>query len=56
MITRKKSVGVILPNTVEDSAVGKDADVNVGDDDIVKMSLALVGEEEVGHPDFVGIR
>ena len=45
-----------LPNAVENGAIGEDADVDVGHDDVVKVSLSFVGEEEIGHPDFVGIR
>lgn len=45
----------MLPNAVKDCAVGEDANVDVGYDDIVKVSFPLVREEEIGHPDLVGI-
>ena len=45
-----------LPYTVEYFAVGEDANVDVGHDDVMKMALALVGEEEIGHPDLIRIR
>jgi hypothetical protein len=44
------------PDAVEDASVWEDADVDIGHDDVVKVSLSLVGEEQVGHPHFVGIR
>ena len=49
-------VRVYVPNAVEYSAVGEDADVDVGDNNVVKVSFSLVGEEEIGHPDFVRVR
>jgi hypothetical protein len=45
----------IIPDAVEDVSIGKDANVDVGYDDVVEMSFSLVGEEEIGHPDLVGI-
>jgi hypothetical protein len=45
----------VLPDAVEDPSVGEDAHVDVGHDDVVEMSLSLVGEEQVGHPHFVGV-
>ena len=45
-----------LPDAVEDFAVGEDADVDVGDDDVVKVSFPFIGEEEIRHPDFIRIR
>lgn len=50
------SKSTFLPNTVKYSAIREDANVNVGNNDIVKMSLAFVGEKEIGHPNFVRIR
>ena len=44
-----------LPDAVEDVSIGKDANVDIGYDDVMKMSFSLVGEEESGHPDFVWI-
>ena len=44
-----------LPNTIEDGAVREDPDVNIGNDNVVEMSLSLVGEEQIWHPNFVGI-
>jgi len=49
-------LGSILPDAVEDVSIRKDANVDVGYDDVMKMSFSLVGEEEIGHPDLVGIR
>ena len=46
----------VLPDAVEDASVGEDADVDVGHDDVVEVALSFVGEEQVGHPHFVGIR
>ena len=38
------------PDAVEDVSVGKDPDVEVGQDDVVEGALLLVPEERVGHP------
>ena len=38
------------PDAVEDAAVGVDADVQVGQNDVMEVSLLLVLEEEVRHP------
>ena len=56
--SRQDSVAVSsrLPDAVEDVSIGKDANVDIGYDDVMKMSFSFVGEEEIGHPDFVGIR
>lgn len=40
----------IVPDTVEYFAVGEDSDVNVGHDNVVKMSFTLVGKEQIWHP------
>lgn len=45
----------ILPNAVEDPAVGEDAHVHVGYDDRVEVALSFVGEEQIGHPHFARI-
>jgi len=43
------------PDAVEDPSVREDAHVDVGHDDVVEMSLSLVGEEQIRHPDFARI-
>ena len=45
-----------LPDAVQDVASGEDAHVDVRHDDVVKVALALVGEEQVRHPHFARIR
>lgn len=45
-----------IPNAVQDVAIREDPDVNIWDDDVVEVSLSLVGKEEIRHPDFLGIR
>lgn len=42
-------------DAVQDSPVRKDPDVHVGHDDIVKVAFLLVREEQVGHPNPVGL-
>ena len=43
------------PDAVEDFAVGEDAHVDVGYDNVVKMALAFIREEQIRHPNTVGI-
>ena len=43
------------PDAVEDVSVGKDPDVEVGQDDVVEGALLLVPEEGVGHPQLPGV-
>ena len=44
------------PDAVEDTSVWEDADVDVGYDNVVKVPFSFVGEEQIRHPHFVGIR
>ena len=44
------------PDAVEDGAVGEDAHVDVGHDNVVKMALAFIREEQIGHPNFARVR
>ena len=44
-----------LPDAVEDGAVGKDAHVHVGYDNVVKVALAFVRKEQIRHPNFARI-
>ena len=44
------------PNTVENFAIRKDADVDIGDDDVVKMAFSFVREEQIGHPHLLLLR
>ena len=43
------------PDTVEDVAIGEDPDVDIVDEDVVKVASLLVLKEGVGHPDLVGV-
>ena len=43
------------PDTVEDVAIWKDPDVQVGQDDVVEVAVLFVLEEKVGHPNHVGV-
>ena len=45
----------ILPDAVQDPAVGEDSHVDVGHDDVVEVALAFVGEEQIGHPHFARV-
>jgi hypothetical protein len=47
---------VYSPYAVENGAVRKDAYVYVGHDDVVEMTLLLVGEEQIRHPDAISLR
>lgn len=47
---------VDLPNTVEDVSIGKDSNVYIGHENIVKPSFLLVPEESIWHPHFTSIR
>ena len=44
-----------LPYTVEDSSRGKYSDVNVWNDDVVKMSEFLILEKGVRHPNSASL-
>ena len=44
------------PDAVEDVAVGKHPDIEVGGQDIVEIADLLVPEEGVRHPDFARLR
>ena len=44
-----------LPDAVEYFSVGEDANVDVWHYNVMKVTFTLVGEEEIGHPDFVRI-
>ena len=44
------------PDAVEDVAVGKHPDIEVGGQDIVEIADLLVPEEGVGHPDLASVR
>ena len=46
----------ILPDAVEDIAVWKYSDVDIGDEDVVEPALLLVPEERVRHPDLLRVR
>lgn len=43
---------VIIPGAVHHLALGADANQIVWCHELVVVSILLVGEEEVGHPDF----
>ena len=43
------------PDAVEDVAVREDPDVDVVDEDVVKVSSLLVPEERVRHPDLLWV-
>ena len=38
------------PNAIEHVSVGKNSDIDVGHEDVVKAALFLIAEERVGHP------
>lgn len=50
-----RKTDVLSPDAVEDTAVGKNADVHIGHDDGVEMPLSFIREEQIGHPHFVRI-
>lgn len=45
-----------VPYAVQNRSVGKYTYINIWHNNVVKMSLFLVGKEQIGHPDSVGIR
>ena len=51
-ISMKKKMETTHPDAVEDIAVGKDSDVQVRLDNVVKLCLLLIPEESVRHPDL----
>lgn len=44
-----------LPDAVQYVARWEDSHVDVGHDDIVKVPLSLVREEQIRHPDFARV-
>jgi hypothetical protein len=44
-----------LPDAVKDVAVGINAHVDVGHDQIVEVAVSLVGEEQIRHPDLLRV-
>ena len=46
----------IVPDTIQDVSVWKDSDVDVVDEDRVKLSGFFVPEKSVRHPNFTRIR
>ena len=52
----KKVLEELVPDAVEDIAVGEDPDVDVVDQDRVKLTGFLIPEKRVRHPDLARIR
>ena len=47
---------IMRRDAVKNFAVWEDPDVDIGYDDVVKVTLSLVGEKEIRHPHFFRIR
>lgn len=52
----KRPLKLRIPDTVEDVSVGKDADVQIGLDNVVKVTLLFISKKRIWHPDSPGIR
>ncbi len=55
-MVESRSLNGFLPDAVQDVPVGIDPDVQVGLDDVVKLSIFFIPEEGVRHPDLAGVR
>jgi hypothetical protein len=51
MVVQKE---MILPYAIEDRTVRKNANVDVGHNNVVEVPLFFVREKEIGHPDAAG--
>ena len=47
---------MILPDTVKNIAVGKNTNVHVGHQNVVKTAFFLITEKRVWHPHLLGVR
>ena len=44
------------PDAVEDVTIGEDSDVQVGLYNVMKLTILLISEESVWHPDLADVR
>ena len=56
MKTQTTTQTTALPDAVQNLAVGVDADIHIGHDDVVEVTRLLVLEEGVRHPDLLRVR